>query len=455
MLGLLLMSTGVYADFPRADGSWHDQVIYAHTPTYQIDVRYPILNSATINAAITQETEVQLAAFRLRLSETPGSAAKLRFKFRCRIERGFGDIINLVFKSEIASGSRTTETAIRTLVYHADTAVPVSLDEVFRPTTDYSAELERLTLAHLPWIPALSPRLTTADFQNFVLLPMAIQFYLPSIFARPGHSQISPVRIRYRDIQHLLYETQPYPEPPVKDYVFSRVTHGFNDYIPYWTSPLRWDNSQWMTAGAVLGITALLFMVDYPIFYALPQQDLETQPSLLRPFFELGDWERATNFLEFSWAFSVLVQDTKLRNATELAVKSFILEALVTQSLKNLINRRIEGQVVQFPGPIWELPSSGGLPSGHATIAWSLMTSYAEGYRGDPVIPYLCYFTAVVSSITLVTTQSHWVSDIIMGAALGYYTAQAVVWLNADRAATQIHPVLRPQGPALALTHRF
>jgi hypothetical protein len=63
-LGLLLMSTSAYAAFPRADGSRHDRVIYESRPDYRLDVRYPILNSATLNVVITDYVDSQISAFR-------------------------------------------------------------------------------------------------------------------------------------------------------------------------------------------------------------------------------------------------------------------------------------------------------------------------------------------------------------------------------------------------------
>ena len=151
------------------------------------------------------------------------------------------------------------------------------------------------------------------------------------------------------------------------------------------------------------------------------------------------------------------LNDSKLQHASYLAFKSFGMQMLATQFFKDLFIRRIDGDPYKFEGPKWNFPSDeGGLPSGHSGIVWSVMTSYAEEYRDDqPLVTTLCYSAATVSSLTLITTQSHWVSDIVMGAAIGYYTALSVRNMDKNNPAFTVYPMFIGGGFGLGMNQKF
>ncbi|HBT50692.1 MAG TPA: hypothetical protein DEA49_01040 [Petrotoga sp.] len=61
-------------------------------------------------------------------------------------------------------------------------------------------------------------------------------------------------------------------------------------------------------------------------------------------------------------------------------------------------------------------------PSGHSTIAWSVYTPYAKEYS------WWIYIIPTTISFSRIYEDVHWLSDVVTGSFLGYYTASYVYY---------------------------
>jgi membrane-associated phospholipid phosphatase len=59
-------------------------------------------------------------------------------------------------------------------------------------------------------------------------------------------------------------------------------------------------------------------------------------------------------------------------------------------------------------------------PSGHAISSWSLATVIAEEYKDHPVVRFGAYGFAALVSAARYTGRSHFLSDVLVGSAVGY-----------------------------------
>jgi hypothetical protein len=69
----------------------------------------------------------------------------------------------------------------------------------------------------------------------------------------------------------------------------------------------------------------------------------------------------------------------------------------------------------------------GSFPSGHTIAAFSIATVFAKRYPHHRWVPYVAYSLAGLVGFSRVTLQSHFPSDVFMGAALGYTIANMAV----------------------------
>ena len=66
-------------------------------------------------------------------------------------------------------------------------------------------------------------------------------------------------------------------------------------------------------------------------------------------------------------------------------------------------------------------------PSGHTTVAFAAATVFAMEYKGSAWVPVVAYSVATLIGISRITNNVHWATDVLAGAALGYFTGRQVV----------------------------
>ena len=96
--------------------------------------------------------------------------------------------------------------------------------------------------------------------------------------------------------------------------------------------------------------------------------------------------------------------------------------------------RAFNGQQSTIDSHNWEGPfatfESTSFVSGHATRAFALATTVAGFYPEKKWIGIVSYSLATMTSFGRVISKEHWTSDVIVGAALGYFIGRGVVKFN-------------------------
>ena len=73
------------------------------------------------------------------------------------------------------------------------------------------------------------------------------------------------------------------------------------------------------------------------------------------------------------------------------------------------------------------LGNNTSFPSGHTTAAFAVATVFAHRYRQHRWVPWVAYGAAIAVGFSRVTLQSHFPSDVFLGAALGFSISKFVV----------------------------
>lgn len=123
-------------------------------------------------------------------------------------------------------------------------------------------------------------------------------------------------------------------------------------------------------------------------------------------------------------------KDEKLKQTGAIASYALVNSAVVITLLKMTFGRQrpnydgnsnwhfFPQSLNQFEGE--ELSKYNSFPSGHSIAAWSLATVIAEQYKNNMFIPIIAYTFATGVSLSRITENAHWLSDVIIGSALGY-----------------------------------
>jgi membrane-associated phospholipid phosphatase len=129
-------------------------------------------------------------------------------------------------------------------------------------------------------------------------------------------------------------------------------------------------------------------------------------------------------------------KDSKMQKTALLAGEAVADAEIVTTALKD-IDRRVRPVAVRPQGNYSDtwfdstgsiLRGNGSFPSGHTITAFSVATIVARRYgKQHRWVPFAAYGMASLVGLSRVSLSAHFVSDVFMGAALGYSISRFAV----------------------------
>lgn len=212
--------------------------------------------------------------------------------------------------------------------------------------------------------------------------------------------------------------------------LFSRFGRDFK-YI--FTSPLRLGKSDVLPLSAILLGTCGLMALDEEIRCSVQDLNSNSWDEIFAFSKEFGDGRATLSIAGIFYLAGKIFNDEKSQETAISALESFIFSGLICSSLKVLAGRsrpyREEGGG-RFYGPTFD-NSKLSLPSGHATVAFSLASVIASEYD-NLLIDISAYTIASLTSLSRVYHDKHWTSDVALGAIIGTLVGRAVVHQNRE-----------------------
>jgi membrane-associated phospholipid phosphatase len=205
-----------------------------------------------------------------------------------------------------------------------------------------------------------------------------------------------------------------------------------DDQKHIWTFPARLAKGQDLVPTvAVVGVTAGLLAVD-PI--------------------ESGYFRRTTTFYTFKtivngnaasigmgvtaasmYAIGRFRKDSKMQHTALLVGEAMADTAVVQTVLKDATMRL---RPISYPASGWFVTSSsptkyirgnGSFPSGHSMEAFAVATIIARRYGNHRWVPFAAYGLASMVGFSRLTLNVHYLSDVVMGGAIGYSISRFTV----------------------------
>ncbi len=233
-----------------------------------------------------------------------------------------------------------------------------------------------------------------------------------------------------------------------------------------WGAPLHWDGKDFLVCGAVLAATGALIANDESIYKEFKSfQGNNSWVDKVSPAATLlGDWGVDCGIAGLFFIGGVLAKDHRARDTGLMAWETLLHTGFLVQVVKHLAGRRrpsVEGGIDHWYGPsaFFKRYSEGFFSnydsffSGHTVSAWSLATVIAENYRHRSWVPPLCYSLAALVGLSRLTEDAHWLSDVFLGAVVGFAVGKMVV-RNQNRR-FQLTPALAPGGAGLSFSYEI
>jgi membrane-associated phospholipid phosphatase len=148
------------------------------------------------------------------------------------------------------------------------------------------------------------------------------------------------------------------------------------------------------------------------------------------------------------YGYGVWKQNAQAREVGVLGTESLLDALVVVSVLKEVAGRnRPDNPQVGERGEFFEGGSS--FPSGHAIESWAIASLVAHEYKkyNGRFVPYLAYGLATGVSLSRFAAQRHYASDIVAGAAMGWFIGR-FVYQTHETHASHHHAWARPRiGP--------
>ena len=204
----------------------------------------------------------------------------------------------------------------------------------------------------------------------------------------------------------------------------------FNDALnisgDYYTSPFRFDSKDWITISSVVGITALASLADKEA-RSFSQQN---QSNFADHIFNIDKYY----YVEFVGAsiiafygYGLVADNSKIRKLAVKLTEATLLASSITLITKTIVGRgRPYKQESQYFFNPFSLDNDfNSFPSGHTTLAFAYSTVMAN--EVDNIFWKIGWYSlAGLVGYARIYHNQHWLSDVLMGAAIGYFSGEFV-----------------------------
>ncbi len=233
------------------------------------------------------------------------------------------------------------------------------------------------------------------------------------------------------------------------------------------SAPSRFDRSDWITAGLVVGAGSALFLLDESLM-DFWQNDVKSDTTgdvadVLREFGE------STNIIFGSigaYALAEALDSTGMvdarreKSAALLTLQSFLLTQGIITGTKYITGRNRPDDTddaFDFEGPS-KGDTNASFPSGHAGSAFAVASVLSETYGYDnPWVPWVAYSLATGTALTRVDDNRHWFSDVFFGGAVGYFVGTTITRYSPflERNNVTLLPFSKGSARGVGLAYKF
>lgn len=192
------------------------------------------------------------------------------------------------------------------------------------------------------------------------------------------------------------------------------------------TQPLRWQKDDFLTAGAIVAGTGLLYMADNDVrnFFQNHENDV---PRGVKDFgFYFG---KPQNFFLITggiYGIGLFTDNEKFRHTGVLILTSAAASGLYQTISKTIVGRArpTDGKRNDFK-PFENTPAYHSFPSGHAILTFSMAHAIAKQFDNFWVKAGI-YTLGSLSPISRLWANAHWVSDVGLGIAFSIVVVDGV-----------------------------
>ncbi len=204
-----------------------------------------------------------------------------------------------------------------------------------------------------------------------------------------------------------------------------------HDQKDMWLFPTKLGKAEnWIPTAIIVGGTAAFIKEDPPLERKVRQTDLFSDYNKVMKSSISGG---LITVVPVGFYVLSLIRHDSYGQGTGLLAGEAVLNDTVLMVVMKAITRRARPSEFPPNGAYNDtffathnsfLGKGSAFPSGHAMMAFSVATVFAERYKRHKWVPYVAYTLATAISFSRITTGSHFPSDVFIGAATGFAIAK-------------------------------
>ena len=194
-------------------------------------------------------------------------------------------------------------------------------------------------------------------------------------------------------------------------------------------APLDFNSSDWNKFGLIMLGAGICYTQDTKVRNFFQDNRTPELDGVSRFFMNFGEGEFTIPIAAVLYIYGDYHDDVKYKRAALLGVESMVVAAILTAGIKITLSRPLPNSALPYNTwySSWDYSFEDlAFPSGHTSSAFAFATIISTEFSDDPAIPIISYTIASITALSMVEQDQHWASDILPGAALGYYTAKKI-----------------------------
>jgi len=222
-------------------------------------------------------------------------------------------------------------------------------------------------------------------------------------------------------------DTSTHPTRFDKYYIYSGILDARDEVI----APFHWNDKQWITCGVLASAESVLIFAngDKNILSFMQNNRNKTtnfiEDNIGDPY---GSGVYPAIIIGTSYLVGCIFRKDHPKHMAMLTAKSIAISGATAIIIKSITERYRPNQDANprhWLGPKG-LFSYDSYPSGHATVAFATASMISLEYPKPLIVPVLAYSLATITAYGRLNGNYHWGSDVLLGAAIGYFTSRLV-----------------------------
>jgi membrane-associated phospholipid phosphatase len=205
---------------------------------------------------------------------------------------------------------------------------------------------------------------------------------------------------------------QPSATPTMEKQFFKNILH---DQKAIWTSPFHLHSRDAVWLAPLAGGAAALIATDQSTGDEIAESHKQLNASRIVSY--AGSTYGAGGVALAFYLFGRAKHDERARETGLLGAEALVDSEIVVTALKEITQR---SRPLSGTSRSDFFDGGSSFPSGHSITAWSLATVIANEYHDRPLVQITAYGIASAVSVARFTGQKHYLSDVLVGSAMGY-----------------------------------